>query len=285
MQRRHCLSWIAATAALCAATPTWAQPDWPSKPIRFVLSQPAGSGPDAVARLIGNELGPRLGQPIIVDNKPGGQNAIGAQAAARAPADGYTFYFTTAAALVTNPFLFKSLPYDPRKDFTSVGMVGVVPFAVSVHPGSPFHTLADLVAYAKANPGKLAVANEGPRTFGGLVTLFLAKQTGIEVNAIPYTSVGAGISDAVGGQLGVLVSDVPAVMPMVKAGRLRVLAVTSAERVAGLEAIPTVKEATVPDFDFSGWMGLVAPSGTPAAIVARVNRELDAVLSLSLIHI
>ena len=254
----------------------WAQ-GWPEKPIKLILSQPAGSGPDAMARLIGDQLSRRLNQPIVVENRPGGQNAIGAQAAARSAPDGYTFYFATAAALVMNSYLFKSLPYDPKKDFVPVGMVGKVPFTISVNPGSPFKSLQELVAYAKANPGKLDVANEGPKTFSGMLTGLLSSQLGIKVNSVPYASVSAGVTDTVGGQIEVIVSDVPSISQMVKAGKLRPLAVTTAKRIAGWESVPAVAE-TLPGFDHAGWIGIVAPAGTPAAAIQRFNRELDAVL-------
>ncbi|MDR6855734.1 tripartite tricarboxylate transporter substrate binding protein [Variovorax guangxiensis] len=254
----------------------WAQ-GWPEKPIKLILSQPAGSGPDAMARLIGDQLSRRLNQPIVVENRPGGQNAIGAQAAARSTPDGYTFYFATAAALVMNSYLFKSLPYDPKNDFVPVGMVGKVPFTISVNPGSPFKSLQELVAYAKANPGKLDVANEGPKTFSGMLTVLLSSQLGIKVNSVPYASVSAGVTDTVGGQIEVIVSDVPSISQMVKAGKLRPLAVTTAKRIAGWESVPAVAE-TLPGFDHAGWIGIVAPAGTPAAAIQRFNRELDAVL-------
>ncbi|MBO9513219.1 MAG: tripartite tricarboxylate transporter substrate binding protein [Variovorax sp.] len=268
----------AAAAALGGFAPlAWAQA-WPEKPVRLLLSQPPGSGPDAMARLIGEQLARKWNQPIVVENKPGGQNAIGAQAAARSAPDGYTFYFATAAALVTNSYLFKNLPYEPRKDFVPVGMIGKVPFALSVNPSSQIRSLQDVVKFAKANPGKLAVANEGPKTFGGMVTRLLASELGIEVNAVPYVSVAAGVTDTVGGQVEALISDVPSVAQMVKAGKLRPIAVTTAKRVGGWETVPAIAE-TIPGFDYAGWVGIVAPTGTPAVAIQRFNRDLDAVLS------
>ncbi len=206
---RRTFTFAAASAALAGwQLPARAQA-WPERPVRLWLSQPAGSGADAMARMIGDQLARRWSQPLVVENRPGGQNAIGASAAAKSAADGHNFYFATAAALVTNAYLFKSLPYDPKKDFVPVGMVGKVPFAVSVNPNSPLKSLPDLVAYAKANPGKLAVANEGPKTFSGMMTRLLSAQLGIQVNAVPYVSVSAGVTDTVGGQTEVIVSDVP----------------------------------------------------------------------------
>lgn len=277
MNRRN-FNAAATGLALAAWLPASRAQVWPDKPVRFILSQPAGSGADAMARMIGDQLARRWSQPIVVENRPGGQNAIGAQAAAKAPADGHNFYFATAAALVTNVYLFKTLPYDPRKDFTPAGMVGKVPFAVSVNAASSLKSLQDLVAFAKANPGKLNVANEGPKTFGGMMTRLLSAQLGIQVNAVPYVSVGAAVTDTVGGQTEVLVSDVPSIAQMAKAGKLRPLAVTTAKRVAGWDTVPSIAE-TLPGFDYAGWIGIVAPTGTPAAVVQRFNRDLDAVLS------
>ncbi len=264
--------------AVAAASPMAFAQSWPDKPVKLILSQPPGSGADAMARMISDQLARKWGQPIVVENKPGGQNVIGAQAAARSASDGYTFYFATAAALVTNPYLIKNLPYDPQKEFTPVGMVGKVPFIISVNAGSQLKSLADLVAYAKANPGKLAIANEGPKTFGGMMTRLLASQLGIQINAVPYVSVGAAVTDTVGGQTEALLSDMPSAVQMIRSGKLRPLAVTTAKRVAGLEAVPPIAD-TLPGFDFAGWLVIVAPAGTPPAVVQRANRDLESILT------
>jgi tripartite-type tricarboxylate transporter receptor subunit TctC len=276
MDRRN-FTFAAAGAALAGWLPLARAQAWPDRPVKLILSQPAGSGPDAMARLIGDQLSRKWSQGIVVENRPGGQNAIGAQAAAKSPADGYNFYFATAAALVTNSYLFKNLPYDPKKDFVPVGMIGKVPFAISVNATSPLKSLQELVAYAKANPGKLTVANEGPKTFGGMVTRLLSAQLGIQVNSVPYVSVGAAATDTVGGQTEAIVSDVPSIAQLVKAGKLRPLAVSTAKRVASWETVPALAE-TLPGFDYAGWLGIVAPVGTPAASILRFNRDLDAVL-------
>lgn len=275
--KRRTFTLSAAGAALAGWQPLVQAQAWPDKPIKLVLSQPSGSGPDSMARMIADPLGRKWGQGIVIENRPGGQNAIGAQAAARAPADGHTFYFATAAALVTNAYLFKNLPYDPRKDFVPVGMIGKVPFSLCVNANSQLKTLQELIAYAKANPGRLTVANEGPKTFSGMMTRLLSAQLGIEVNSVPYVSVGAAVTDTVGGQTEAIISDVPAAAQMVKAGRLRPLAVTTAKRVAGWESVPAIAEV-LPGFDYAGWVGIVAPVGTPAAAIQRFNRDLDAVL-------
>lgn len=277
MKRREFAGAGLATA-LSLTLPLARAQTWPEKPIRLLLSQPAGSGADAMARLITEPMARKWGQAIVVENRPGGQNAIGASAAAKSAADGYNFYFATAAALVMNAYLFKNLPYDPRKDFAPVGMVGKVPFAVSVNPSSSLKSLQDLVAFAKAHPGRLAVATEGPKTFSGMMTRLLGVQLGIDVNAVPYVSVSAGVTDTVGGQTEVIVSDVPSITQMVKAGRLRPLAVTTAKRLSGWESVPAIAE-TLPGFDFAGWIGIVAPANTPPAVLRQFNRALDVVLS------
>jgi tripartite-type tricarboxylate transporter receptor subunit TctC len=276
MKRRH-FAFSLTAAALGALHPFARAQGWPEKPIRLVLSQPAGSGPDAMARMVGDQLSRKWKQAIVVENRPGGQNAIGAQVAARATPDGYTFYFATAAALVTNAYLFKSLPYDPKKDFVPVGMIGKIPFALLVNANSSIRSLQDLVAYAKAHPGKLNVANEGPKTFGGMMTRMVGQSLGVQLYSVPYVSIGAAITDTIGGQTESVISDVPAVAEMVKAGKLRPIAVTTAHRVEGWEKVPSLSEV-VPGFDYAGWVGVVAPAGTPAAAIERFNRDLDGVL-------
>ena len=264
-------------AAAAAIAPLARAQGWPDKPVKLVLSQPAGSGPDSMARLIGEQLARKWNQAVVIDNKPGGQNAIGAQAAARSAPDGSNFYFATAAALVTNPYLFKTLPYDPRKDFTPVGMVGKVPFLLSVNSSSQVKTLADFIAYAKANPGKVNVANEGPKTFSGMMTRLIGAQLGLQLNSVPYVSVGAASTDVVGGQVEALLSDLPSIAQLIKAGKLRPIAVTTSKKVSGLESVATFSEV-IPGFDYAGWLGIVAPVGTPAAAIQRFNRDMDAVL-------
>jgi tripartite-type tricarboxylate transporter receptor subunit TctC len=280
IQRRAVLQYglgLGATALL-AGPSAWAQAAWPDKPIKFVLSQPAGSGPDNVARLVGDKLAKALGQALVIDNKPGGQNVIGAQAAARSAPDGYTFYFATTAALVTNSFLFKTMPYDPQKDFVPVGFVAKSPFAVLVRAESPIQSIQDLVERSKATPGTVSLGNEGPRTFGGIIArLFNARSKGA-FNLTPYASVGVAVQDAIGGHVDAVVADVASTAQLVRQGRLRMLAVTTAKRVVGWEQIPSLSE-TLPDFDMSGWFALVAPTGTPHAILERMNREFNAVLA------
>jgi tripartite-type tricarboxylate transporter receptor subunit TctC len=251
---------------------------WPDKPVRWVLSQPPGSGPDNVARILGERLGKTWGQAVVIDNKPGGQNTIGAQAAARSPADGYTFYFATTAALVTNPLLFKQLPYDPQKDFVPVAFVARSPFALLVEGNSPVKSVDELIARSKAEPGKVSLGNEGPRTFSGMIARLLNARTQAGANLVPYASVGVGTQDLMGGHVDAMVADLASTAALARQGKLRVLATTSAQRVAGWEQVPTLAEK-LPGFDMVGWFAIVAPAGTPNAAVERVNRDVNALLN------
>jgi tripartite-type tricarboxylate transporter receptor subunit TctC len=266
-------------AALVLPVASAQPPAWPDKPVRLLLSQPPGSGPDNVARLLSDRLGKQWGQAVVIENKPGGQNIIGAQAAARSAADGYTFYFATTAALVTNVYLFKQLPYDPQKDFVPVGFVARSPFAVLVRADAPAKTIEDLVAQSKSAPGRLSLGNEGPRTFGGMIARLFNARTKAEANLVSYASVGVSTQDLMGGHVDAIVADVASTAQLVKQGRLRMLAVTSAKRVPGFDAVPALAEQMIPGVDMVGWFAVVAPTGTPQAAIERFNRDLNAALA------
>jgi len=252
--------------------------DWPARPVKFIVSQPPGTSPDIAARFIADRLARTLGQQVVIENRPGGQNVIGAQAVAKAAPDGYTFFFGTTAAIITNPLTFKSLPYDPAKDFVSVAMVAKSPMVVAVNPSVPAKTLAELIALDKAAPGKLAAANEGAKTFSGLMSQMLNKTAGIQLLQVPYTGVAPAIQDTIAGRTQVVLVSSAAMLPFINRGELRPLAVTAGKRVRGLEAVPTLAE-TYPGFEYVGWFALFAPTGTPAAIGQRANREMDKVLT------
>lgn len=274
MQRRHTLISLAALAAPAVLR---AQA-WPERPVKWVLSQPPGSGPDNVARILSDRLSKAWGQAVVIENKPGGQNVIGAQTAARSPADGYSFYFATTAALVTNPLLFKTLPYDPAKDFVPVAFVARSPFAVLVKAESPLQTLDDLVARSKASPGQFTLGNEGPRTFSGMIARLLNARTQAGANLVPYANVGVGTQDLLGGHVDAMVADLASTAALAKQGRLRVLATTAGKRVAGWETVPALAEK-LPGFEMVGWFAVVAPAGTPAAAIERCHRDLNALLA------
>ena len=281
MRRLKHLAAVCIIAVLPAvlAIPAAAQGSaWPDKPIKWVLSQPPGSGPDNVARLLGEHLARTLGQPIVIDNRPGGQNIIGALAAARSAPDGYNFYFATTAALATNASLFKSLPYDPQKDFVPVAFIGKSPFAVLVRAESPITSIQDLIARSKAAPGQLSVANEGPRSFGGIIARLVNARSGAQANLVAYSSVGIAVQDVVGGHSDAVVADIASTAQLVRQGRLRMLAVTTARRIPMWQQVPTLAEV-MPGFDMNGWFAVVAPTGTPAAVVARMHSEINKLLA------
>lgn len=250
---------------------------WPDRPVKFIVTQAAGGTPDIIARLLAERLGQAIGQQVVVDNRPGGANVIGAQAAARAPADGYTFLFATAAALVTNPHTFKAMPYDPVKDFVPVAEIARVPFFVLVHPDVPANSLAELIALEKAKPGSVSVATDGQRNFSGMLTSWIGKLGGVTFTQVPYSAMPSGIQDTLAGRVQAIILAVPSAAPHMQQGRLRAVATSSSQRVPGFEQVQPVADA-YPGFDFIGWFALVAPSGTPDAVVQRVNREMDKTL-------
>ena len=276
MQRRD---WLQAAGLTLASLTASAQAQtWPDRPVKWTLSQPPGSGPDNVARILGDRLGKSWGQTVMIENKPGGQNTIGAQAAARSTADGLNFYFATTAALVTNPLLFKTLPYDPQKDFVPVAFIARSPFAVLVDAKSPINSLDELIAKSKADPGKLSLGNEGPRTFSGMIARLLNARTQAGANLVPYASVSVGTQDLMGGHVDAMVADLASTAALARQGKLRVLATSAARRVAGWDNVPVLAER-LPGFDMVGWFALVAPTGTPVAVVERVNRDVNALLA------
>ena len=276
MQRRTFTTALASSFTL-ATLPARAQA-WPDKPVKWVLSQPPGSGPDNVARILSDRLAKAWGQAVVIENKPGGQNTVGALAAARSPADGFNFYFATTAALVTNPLLFKTLPYDPAKDFVPVAFIARSPFAVLVRAESPITSVDDLVARSKAAPGRLTLGNEGPRTFSGMIARLFNARTQAGANLVPYANVGVGTQDLMGGHVDAMVADLASTAALARQGKLRVLATSAAKRVAGWDNVPALAEK-LPGFEMVGWFAVVAPTGTPAAAIERSNRDLSALLN------
>src|SRR6185312_8908785 len=207
-----------------------------------------------------------------------GGNKIGTEAAAHSAPDGYTYFYGSAAALVTDPYTFKSLPYDPMKDFAVISRIAEVTFTVLAHPDVPVKNLPELFAYAKANPDKLAIATDGPRRFSGMIAAWLNKLGGTSISYVPYTQMTQGLQDVIAGRVQLLILAFPAAKGLIASGKLRALAVTSPKRMPELPDVPAVAE-TFPGFDFAGWWVLATPTGVPADIVERVNREMNAVLS------
>ena len=250
---------------------------WPNRPIKAIVSFAAGSAPDIVCRFVTDRLTKSLGQQVIVDNRPGSGNIIAAQAAARSAPDGYNFFCATAATLVSNPHTFKSLPYDPVRDFVPVGFIARNPFFVLVNPQVPVKTLAGLAAYDKANPGKLTFATDGLRNFTGMMAAWLNRVSGMNILLVPYAGIPLGVQDTIAGRTQVTILAIPLAAPRIKAGELRALGGSWAKRIPGFEDVPAIAE-TFPGFELVGWFLMLAPAGTPHDIVLRMNREMDKVL-------
>jgi tripartite-type tricarboxylate transporter receptor subunit TctC len=275
MQRRQLIQTVAALT--CAVLPAaWAA--WPEKPVKWVLSQAPGSGPDNVARILAEALGKLWGTSVVIDNRPGGQNTVGAVAAARATPDGSNFYLATTAALITNPLLFKQLPYDPARDFVPVAFIARSPFALLVDAQSGIKTLDDLIARSKAAGGQFAIGNEGPRTFSGMIARLFNARSNAGANLVPYANVGVGTQNLMGGHVDAMFADLASTAALAKQGKLRVLATTSGQRVTGWEQVPSLSEKW-PSFDMVGWFTLMAPVGTPSEVIQRVHRDLQSVLA------
>lgn len=267
---------VTAAVTLFASTSGSLAQSWPERPISLIVSQPAGASPDIIARLVADRLAQFLKQAVIVDNKPGGGNTVGAHAAARSAPDGYKFFFATSASLVTNPFLMKSVPYDPIKDFVPIALIARSHQVVAVHPSLAIKTLADLIALDKKEPGKLSIAADGPRNLSGVIALALNKRAGMSLVQVSYPNPTVGLQDVAAGHVGVGVFSVSTVDAFVRDGRLRIIADSSKERSAAFPDVPLVADA-LPGFDFLGWFMLLAPAGTPPDIIAQMSAALDVV--------
>jgi tripartite-type tricarboxylate transporter receptor subunit TctC len=271
------LNAVAALSLTLAATTAATAQKWPDRPLKFISSQAAGNATDTMARLTADEISKRIGQPIVVENRPGGGNVIGTQAAARSAPDGYTFFFASAAPFVSDPYTFKSLPYDTRKDFVPVARVAQISFVILAHPDVPANNLPELFALAKKEPDKLIFATDGERRFSGMIVAWLNKLAGTSIRQVPYKAQTQSTQDVLAGRVHLIILGAPNARPLIDSGKLKPLAVTSLKRIEGMENVPTVAE-TFAGFDFPGWWLLAAPTGVPAEIINRMNREMDAVL-------
>jgi len=258
------------------ALPLQAQTVWPAKPIRLILSNSPGSAPDVVGRITADQLGRALGQSWIIENRPGGEGVIGADAAAKSAPDGYTFYVASIVAVAVSPHLVRNIPYDSLRDFSPVAMiVDSGPSGIAVHPDVPAKTFPELVALAKNQPRKLSYSTTV--AFLSISQEWLNKVAGINMTQINYKETSQAIQDVTSGRVQVMVNSVGTALPLIRAGKLRFLAVTSLKRLPQFPDIPAVAE-TYPGYESEGWLSLAAPAGTPADIVARVNREMDRIV-------
>ena len=249
---------------------------WPTRPIRLICSTSPGQAPDIVARLFAERVSHTLGQQVYVENLPAASGLLGAQTAARAAPDGYTLFLGPATVMALNMHTFKSLPYDPVRDFTPVGIVNDSgPYVFAVNPEVPAKNLGELIAYAKANPGKLTYGVATSGAFGPLIGQLFAKRAGIDIVQVPYSVNAQAISDTVAGTIQMMLTATPSIEGNLRSGKLRALAVTSAQRMPSHNDIPAASE-TLPGFVIDGWFVVVAPARTPADIVMRLNREIEA---------
>jgi tripartite-type tricarboxylate transporter receptor subunit TctC len=259
-----------------ATTGAQAQP-YPSKPITLVIGYTPGAVSDLAARTLSDGLNQAWGQPVIVDNRPGSGSNIAAGYVARAPADGYTLMVGTDATLTSNVFLYKHTPFDPVKDFAPIINAGANIICLAVNAELPIKTVADLIAYAKKNPGRLSYGTSGVGSPHHLSGELLHQKAGIEITHIPYKGGGAAVNDLLGGHIGMAFLSLSAAVPHMNTGKIRIVAVVEKTRYAALPEIPTVGE-TVPGFEMSSWVGVFAPAGTPPDIVAKLNDAMAKVL-------
>ena len=265
-------------ALAAAAAPAWAQ-DYPNRPITLIVPFPPGGSTTIVARIIADKMSETLGQQIIVDNRAGAGGTVGSKAAARSAPDGYTILLGYTGTLAIGPSLYANVGYDPRRDFEPIGRIGTAPNTLVVHPSFQVHSVAELIAYAKSNPGKVNYGSAGVGTVSHVCGEYFATAAGIKLTHIPYKGTGPAITDLLGGHIPMAFAPIPATHENAKNGNLRMLAVTSAERSTLVPEVPTIAESGVAGFEAVLRYGLVAPAGTPRAIIDRLNKELKAALA------
>ncbi|CAN7280000.1 tripartite tricarboxylate transporter substrate binding protein [Pseudorhodoferax sp. LjRoot39] len=267
------------SAALLAIAPIAQAEGFPDKPVMLVVPFPPGGPTDAMARTIAAEMKDRLGQPVVVENRAGAGGNIGAEYVARAAADGQTLLFGTSGPLAINASLYRKSGYDPIKSFAPVIRVGHLPNILVVHPSVPAQNVKELVAYAKANPGKLSYASSGNGASSHLAGVLFNEKAGTDIQHIPYKGTGPALNDLLGGQVGMSFTDVLTALPYVKTGKLRALGIATAQRSQALPDLPTIAEQGVPGYDVSVFFGIVAPAGTPADRIAKLNKAFVEVLA------
>ena len=270
---------LGGVAALAFCVAAQAADAYPQKPITLIVPWAAGGSTDILARVLSEHLTRSLGQPVIVDNKPGASGNIGSAMVARAKPDGYTLLVGSMSTHAMNPALMPNMPFRGVEDFTPLGLLAYVTNTMVVHPSVPAQNLKDLIAYAKANPGKLAYASAGPGSTNHLSAVLFERMAGVQMLHVPYKGGAPAVVDTVAGQTQVLFSAGTQTLPHVKAGKLRLLAVTEAKRSPLLPNTPTVAE-TVPGYELAVWYGAFGPKGMPADLVARLNREINTVMAL-----
>lgn len=272
----RCLSVGLGLALLAAGAQ--AQP-YPHKPVRIVVPQAAGGATDLLARTVGQRLAAMWGQQVVVDNKPGANNLVAAEHVAKAAPDGYTLFASPEATFVVNPFVYRTLPYDAEKSFVPVSGLGIVSQILVVHPSFPAKNVRDLIALAKERPGRINVGTLAAGAAGHLNVVLFARMAGIDLNIVHYKGGAPALTDVVGGHVDMTILSVALTAPQIRAGKVRALGIGSLKRIAAFPDLPTIDESGVPGYEAVAWFGLVAPAGTPAEIVTKINADIQRVLT------
>ena len=273
--------WICLSVfAFLILSPAGAQPtDYPQKPIKVVVTFPPGGSSDAIVRILSSRINEKLGQPLVVDNRPGAGGNIGLTAVAKAPPDGYTLGVGAAGGLTANASLYPQMPFDVARDFLPITLLASIPFVIVGHPSMPADTLQQVIALAKAQPGKFSIGHGGNGTAMHLSTALFMQMADIQLVEVPYRGSGPAAMDTLSGQIQLSVTDLQAALPHIKAGKLKAFAVTSPKRLGNLPDVPTVSESGLTGYDSTGWFGLVAPAGTSPQIIKRLHTEFAAALN------
>ena len=270
---------VALLSLIAVVTAAVAQDAWPTRQIRMVVPLPAGASVDVIGRLVAAKLGERLGQTVVIENRAGASGAIGADAVAKSAPDGYTLGMATTTTHVTNAIVNSKLVYDPVKDFTAVAMVGVVPYVLSVSPKLPVKDVRELIALAKSKPGALNYSSVGLGSVAHLATELLANMTGIKLNHVPYRSSSQAVIDLAEGRIDITFGTLGSSLPLIRDGKVKALAVSTARRASQAPDVPTLIESGVPGFEMSLWFALVGPANLPKPIAARLNKDVNAIMT------
>ena len=269
---------VFAIAIAAAAAPAWSQPQYPAKPVRVIVPFPPGQAADIFARMLADRLSQTWGQQVVVENRGGGGGVPGVMAGKEAAPDGYTWLVGTSGTLGVNPSVYAKIPYDPLKDFAPASNIFIVPLVVVAHPSFAPNTVQELVAAAKKAPGTINFASAGPGTAQHMTGELFKSRAGIDLVHVPYKGSGPGMTDLLGGQVPLMVDSLASALPHIKSGKIKIIAVTTAQRAPQLPNVPTIAESGYPGFEGAGWSGIVLPAGTPRELVERISADIQKAL-------